>query len=136
MHTGYIAIFDGEHDRAMELITQAARLNPFGRYGIALGMALFSAKRYDEAIGSLKTARGRLPHVHAFLAASYAHAGKVAEAKAAALQLIEVARTETAKVDASPPDNWLTFLAEKFPYRDRADLDHLLNGLRIAGVPD
>jgi adenylate cyclase len=136
MQAGYIAMFDGEHARAIDLINQAARLNPFGRYGIALGMALFSAKRYEEAIGSLKTARGRIPHVHAFLAASYAHAGMDAKARGAASQLIEIAQSETAKVDASTPDNWMAFLAEKFPYRDQADLDHLLVGLRMAGVPD
>ncbi len=134
MKAGYIAMFDGDHDEAIDRVNQAARLNPFGRYGVALGMALFSAKRYEEAIASLKTTRGKLPHAHAYLAASYAHAGADAEARVAASQLVVVARSEMAKVGASVPENWLEFLAEKFPYRDRADANHLLDGLRKAGV--
>lgn len=134
MIAGYVAMFDGEQETALERVNQAARLNPFGRYGIALGMALFSAKRYQEAIVALATARGKLPHVQAYLAASYAYIGAVGQAQAAVSQLIDVASSEMVKVGAEVPENWSKFLLEKFPYRLQTDLDHLLLGLRKAGV--
>ena len=58
------------------------------------------------------------------------------EAKAAASQLVEVARSEMKSAGVPAPESWLSFVAEKFPYREKADLEHLLNGLRKAGLPD
>jgi adenylate cyclase len=136
MCLGYVAMFDGKHDEAIDRVDQAARLNPFGRFGAALGMALFSAKRYDEAVASLKTVRGKLPHANAFLAASYAHTGAEEESRNAAAQLVKVAWSQMTKVGAPIPESWSVFLTERFPFRHQADLNHLLEGLRKAGVPN
>ncbi len=136
MFAGYVAMFDGDHDESVSRIDQAARINPFGRYGLALGHALFSAKRYVEAIAALKTVRAKLHRVHALLAASHAHAGADAQARSAASRLIEVVRSEVAAVGAPVPASWSAFLAERFPYKVKADLDHLLDGLRKAGLSE
>lgn len=135
MSRGYIAMFGGDHELAIARIKQAARLNPFGRFGLALGMALFCAGRYDDAIAALKTVRARLPHLYVFLAASHAHAGAPEAARAAVAQLLASARSEIAATGAPTPENWLAFFAERFPFRRAEDLDHLLGGLRAAGLP-
>ncbi len=81
-----------------------------------------------------RTLRVGSPHGHAFLAASYAHAGAAEEARAAATQLVGIAQSEMGKVGAPILGNWLEFLSERFPFKGPGDLDHLLDGLRKAGL--
>jgi len=80
--------------------------------------------------------RVRWPHDQAFLAAAYAYTGADKEARIAASRLMEVARSEMKSAAALFPEIWLSFVAEKIPYRDKADLDHLLDGLRKVGLPE
>lgn len=136
MARGHIAMFGGDHDMAIEQIKQAARLNPFGRFGFALVMALFCARRYDEAIAALKAVRGRLPHGYVFLSASHARAGVAEESRAAVAQLLASAKSQLTNTGAPVPESWRRFFAERFPFRRSGDLDHLLAGLRGAGLPD
>ena len=129
-------MFTGNPEDALAQLDRAQRLNPFGRYGYVIGMINYSAKRYEDAIAALKTVRHRNPAVHAWLAASYAQLERSEEAKAASAQFVAAAEAGMQKVGASPPDSWLLWFANRHPYTRRADLEHVLEGLRKAGLSE
>ena len=62
---------------------------------------------------------------HAYLAAAYAYLGRYREAQ-----------TEAAEVLRNRPDFSIRAYAKQEPYKDPADRDHLLEGMRIAGLPE
>ncbi len=136
MYEGWRRMFSGNPEDALEQLDRAQRLNPFGRYGYVIAMINYSAKRYEDAIAALKTVRLRNPAVHAWLAASYAQLERSEEAKAASAQFVAVGEAGMQKVGASPPDSWLLWFANRHPYTRRADLEHVLEGLRKAGLSE
>lgn len=134
MEQGLYAMLDGRHDEATVRVQEASRLNPFGRYNYALGLILFAARRYDEAIAAFSATRGAFPQVHAMLAAAYAQAGRPDEARAAAATYARVAREEMEVAEAKSGVGWSGFFAERLPFRKDPDLAHLVDGLAKAGL--
>jgi adenylate cyclase len=72
----------------------------------------------------LEAYQNHTPQSRLFLAASYAQLGTTADAEAQVAEALLMA-----------PDYTLQRAAESEPYRDRADLEHYLDGLRKAGLP-
>jgi Flp pilus assembly protein TadD len=83
-------------------------------------------RRYDEAIAALRRQTGGGPAwTSALLAATYAQAGRLDEA-----------RREAAKSHAANPSITIAAIADDSVYADTALRDHLLDGLRKAGLPE
>src|SRR5205823_3597251 len=97
--------------------------SPRGRFGqvfSALGVALFFARRFDDALPKLLLAiqdDPDFPQPHRFLAACYAHLGRIDEARAIVARL----RAITPEVVSSV-----------LPYRNPEDRELFLSGLRLA----
>jgi adenylate cyclase len=74
----------GKPDAGIEQIDLGKRLNPFDTRWVPWirGFACFTAHRYEEAIVALRQARNPINEVRGWLAASYAHAGRLQEARA------------------------------------------------------
>ena len=134
MEMAFYAQYDGNPDSALQHLDRAKKLNPFGRYGYVHGMAYYLARRYSEAISELTTVRNKFPAVHAWLAASFAQLGKESEAREAARRFEEAAFSSMDRAGASRPASWVEFLTPRMPYRKEADLEHVLDGMRIAGL--
>ena len=128
--------YTGDPAHAIKRLNDAVRLNPFGKYGWYLGRAYYSARRYGEAIVALENLRDPVALVHAWIAASYAQAGKRDEANRAATDFRASARSELTVAEAPLPASWIAFIAERCPYENRDDLEHFLDGLRKAGLPE
>jgi adenylate cyclase len=118
--------YDDQLDRSLSLLNRAMRLNPFYSdwYLWYLADALFALERYEDAISAIK--RMKDPgQGHRLAAASFAHLGRIDEA-----------RVHARKVLARHPDfsiaRWAEVPPEKIPER----LDRLVSGLRMAGLPD
>jgi TolB-like protein/tetratricopeptide (TPR) repeat protein len=116
--------------RAQEGITwieRAFRLNPFPpqAYNSYYGMILFAARRYAESIATFNRILAETNRWYEvmYLVADNAYLGRLEEART----LIRV----WAKLH---PDLSLLAFAAKEPFKQSADLDHLLEGLRIAGI--
>jgi TolB-like protein/Tfp pilus assembly protein PilF len=122
MQSGY-STYVGDPERAVALINEAIRVDPLGHYGFPKG-----------AIIAFKIVRGEAQSVHAWLAACHTQSGDLRDARAAATEF--VARTTKAMADmgARPPASWREFFAERLPYKHQEDMDHLLEGLRKAGL--
>lgn len=122
--------YAGAPEEGLERIKMAMRLHPHHPYNYSfhLGQALYILGRYDEAIDALKSAITSNPaseRLHVWLAASYAQSGRMEEA-----------RWEAGEVRALNPDFSMASMREAFPFKDPADSEHFLSGLRKAGLPD
>jgi adenylate cyclase len=103
------------------------RLDPFRPMHLGyLGHAYYMLGRYADAVPPLRECVSRLPNhqiVHLWLAATYAQLGRFAEAEAS-----EVLRI------------WPGFTIAKWRpiavYRNPKDAEHLIDGLRKAGLPE
>jgi adenylate cyclase len=87
--------------------------------------ALFHLGRYDEAIVALRNMSTWQFWHYAHAAAALAHAGR-----------LEEARQELAMFLAARPNGSISFVAASEPYAEPRLLDHLLDGLRKAGLQD
>jgi adenylate cyclase len=123
-------------EQAVERVMQACRLNPFGNFNWYLGQAYFSGRRYEEAVDALKKIRNPVAFVRSWLVASLGHAGKEDEARRAAKEVVTAAQAELADVGVPYPQSWLEFVAARCPFKHRAELEHLLDGLRKAGLSE
>lgn len=119
--------FMGRADEAVPIFDDARQRDPFmsGPFWTHLCTALFQARQYEDAIRAIshlaKPSRWDL----FYLTASYAHLGQIEQAHACAAQL----RREYPNLSLEQVG-----LTER--YKDPADLERLLDGLRKAGLPE
>ena len=128
----------GEPDAAIEQIDLGKRLNPFDTRWVPWirGIACFTAHRYEEAIATLRQARDPINEVRGWLAASYAHAGRLPEARAMLDEFLRVAESDMAKFPGRRLKDWEPYWHGAFEYKDQRDFDHLFDALRKAGLPE
>ena len=85
--SGVLRLWAGQLDVAIERLGAALRLSPRARAGWShadLGAAYFLSRRFDEALPELRLVIQEdpsLPLAHRFLAACYAHIGRLDEAR-------------------------------------------------------
>jgi adenylate cyclase len=120
----------GQPTKAIEIAKTQMRLDPFHPHFAPLiaGIAYYLLKEYSEAQLWLREAAGRAPnhqYGHAFLAATYAQLGRVEEARAEAAEVLRVNPKYTIRMQ------------KQVSILKRAeDSDHLVDGLRKAGLPE
>jgi tetratricopeptide (TPR) repeat protein len=121
--SGFLKLWEGQPDLAIPDLEHSMRLNPRDRRGFQLtgiGIAHFFNHRFDDAIKHLGLSLEELPSyvgTYRFLASSYAHLGRLAEATAVITRL---RRLTTVVVPAEPP------------YRNPEQRELYLSGLRLA----
>jgi len=116
-------LWAGDLDRAVEHMETALRLSPRERIGnplLYLGMAHFFTRRFEEAAAKfLMDVQGRpgRPRPYQYLAACYAHMGRIDEARAIITRL----RAITPLI-----------VPDELPLRNPEHRELLLSGLRLA----
>jgi tetratricopeptide (TPR) repeat protein len=129
---GWIKIFRGEPEQAIERFSRAIRLNPLDplvflpQLGIACGH-LFSGDDKEAAVWAERAIQER-PRVIIGLrlaAACFAHGGRLDEARKAVAQLRELA-----------PGFRIAHVRTLFPLRRPSDQAKYIEGLRLAGLPE
>ena len=129
-YKGLYFIYTGKPEDALSVLEQAARRNPFNHtwYLWFVGLAFYCARRYQEAIPPLRRSIDHNPNFIAprrNRAACYAQLGKSKDAAEQTAMILEL-----------DSDFSIKKLSTTLPYRDSADLEHYLDGLRKAGLPD
>ncbi len=129
-YKGLYLIYTGRADEALLALERATRRNPFNFawYLWFVGLAHYCAGRYREAIAPLRRSIDRNPGFitpRRHLAACYAQLGEQ-----------DNAAEQSAKILELEPDFSIGKLAGTLSYRDPADLEHYLDGLRKAGLPE
>ena len=120
----------GQPSKAIEIAKTQMRLDPFHPHFAPLiaGIAYYLLKEFSEAQRWLREATGRAPnhqYGHAFLAAAYAQLGRVEDARAEAAEVLRVNPKYTIRTQ------------KQVSILKRAeDSDHLIDGLRKAGLPE
>jgi adenylate cyclase len=120
-HSAWLRLWAGQADLALKDLANAARLNPHGtRLELAIGVAHFFARRFDEArvmlLRSLQQFPGWVAN-YRFLAACYAHMGRLEDAR----EMIERLRELTDSV-----------VPTAMHWRDPQQRELYLSGLRLA----
>jgi adenylate cyclase len=106
------------------------RLDPFqpaARLGY-LGHAYYVLRQYAKAVPPLRECAARMSIFrigHLWLAAAYAQSGQIADAKAAAAEVLRIE-------PGFAIDKWKCTAV----YRNPDDAEHLFDGLRKAGLPE
>ena len=130
---GLILAFSGESKEAVAITEQALRRGPSPPPGVRLlaGIVFYNARQYDRAIEEIKAVSAVWPDAnaaHEYLAAAYAHLGK-----------LDLAQSEVERIPESVfPKQGLALarLVYGLVYSRVEDLTHHLEGLKAAGIPE
>ncbi len=128
----------GRADEALVQYNVSARINPLQADWVdwLRGIAFFSARRYDEAIATLRIIRDPINEVRGWLAASYAGAGRLDEAQALLEEFLRVAEDDMAVFPGRKLAVWEDYWHGAVQYQNEADFEHLYDALRKAGFED
>jgi TolB-like protein/cytochrome c-type biogenesis protein CcmH/NrfG len=121
--------YAGSSEKAIELFNRGMRLDPHFSDILLhwLAQAYFQLGRYEEAVDLIQRRLILKPDTdnsRVLLAASFGHLGQVDEAE---FQWAEVFRIN--------PNYSLEHRVQTLPYKDPADFDRVVEGLRKAGLP-
>ncbi|MBR0935291.1 winged helix-turn-helix domain-containing tetratricopeptide repeat protein [Bradyrhizobium jicamae] len=132
-----ILVYWGRWREALTWIGAAKRLNPFppNLYHWYHALALYSGHEYERAVKALMEARSFDRWSHGLLAACYAQMGRFDEARSEAEAFVRERSRELNENGEAVPANTLDLVQSRAGrYRDPADREHLLDGLRRAGL--
>lgn len=127
---GTLLVAMGRFEEALNWMQKAIRLNPLhpAWYLYTIGEAHYGARQYEQAITPLRAAISRFPNFltpRRHLAATYAQLGRMDEA-----------RTQIIKIQQLDPSVSVNLYRERPLYENADDMEHYLDGLRKAGLPE
>jgi adenylate cyclase len=130
MHIGYVLVFVGRYEEAVQYLKKAIRHDPKSPtfYYLGLGHAYRGLEQYDNAIAAYNKALERDPDyfmANVFLTATYYLAGREEEARAEAAEVLRL-----------QPKFSVARLAKILPYQDKDYLNRTLESMRKAGLPE
>jgi len=124
MHALWLT-YVGRPKEALQRLDETVRWDPFPTtwYWRIRGLTLFEIRRYKDAVEAFNNMSIQYAWDHAYLAAAYAHVG-----------LLDDASRHLAVYRAAMPTIVLADFVSHLPYKDQQSLDHLIEGLRKAGM--
>ena len=128
----------GRTDDALAQHALSIRSNPFQHFWAIWirGITFFTAGRYDEAIVTLRSIKDNINEVRGWLAASYAGAGRLDEARDMLEEFLCVAQKDMAVFPGRKVGAWEDYWHGAIQYKNEADFEHLYDALRKAGLED
>jgi TolB-like protein/Tfp pilus assembly protein PilF len=134
-HGSCVLALIGEHELAVETGRRALRLAPHHPewYAAFVGIALFAARLYEEALATMAPAPEALCNTPAFIAACHAHLGNLAACEGHRETVYRHHRRQLARGLFPGGMSCVDWLLAMDPFQRPADLDHYREGLRKAG---
>jgi adenylate cyclase len=119
-------VYDGQPGKAIELMNKAMRLNPYypDWYLWYLADAYNALQRPEDVVATVQKMRDP-SEGRRLLAANFAHLGMLDEAKLHAAEVLKL-----------HPQFTISSWAQRPPYKNRDILEHYMDGLRKAGLPE
>lgn len=127
----------GDPDAGFTAAQLAMRLNPHypDWYISDLGVILFAQHKYRELLESYGRIPELYPHTPAWKAAAAAYLGLEAEARQYAASFLSNAEKAWAGKPKASPSEYVAWFVKHVPIKLAADKEHLVQGLRKAGLP-
>jgi tetratricopeptide (TPR) repeat protein len=134
-HVSFGLALIGEHDLAVETGRHALRLQPYHPdwYAGMVGIALFGARRHEEAIATMAPAPEGFCSAPAFVAAAHAHLGRPHLSAPYRETVYRHYRYRLARSKLPEATSCVSWLLGIDPFQLPADADHYAEGLRKAG---
>ncbi len=134
---GWCLALSGDLAECHACLTEALSVNPFAPVEclLAMGIAEYRARHYEAAIQQFGKITGSAILKQSCLAACYAQLGRDGEARAAAAEALELVGSSVATQPEAEAERVRTYLAAFFHFESPTDFEHLVDGLRKAGVP-
>ena len=126
---GFVQVYAGKPDEAIRALHQCMRLDPHYRdiFLHIIAQAHFQLCQYQDVVIALKRRLIRKPDSdisRVLLAAAYGHLGE-----------LEKSRAEWDEALRINPDYSLQHRRQILPYKNPANFEHIVEGLRKAGIP-
>jgi adenylate cyclase len=121
----------GEPARAIETLEANIRLDPFQQLIHStgcMGRANYMLKRYEDSVYWCRESVSRQPRLQwprVMLACAYAQSGQLEEARAEAAEVLRI-----------NPGFTIESSKRILVYKDPKDLEHHIDGMRKAGLPE
>lgn len=127
VYRGLLDMFMGQPQHALDVLDTALKHNPTppNWYREIQGMIFYALRRYEEAAGAWERTTAKRPYVYRYLAACYMELGDTEKAQVLVAHALRL-----------QPHFSLRLWAELEPYLHRHDLEHMLGGMRKAGLPE
>ena len=136
--TGLALIMLGRAEEGVGHLEEAIRLNPIypDAHRRWLGVGLFRAHRYEDAVDALRAVHSLNGWGYAFLAAAYARLDQ-SELAADALKMFVKDRRHELESAGAPAGSTADLLGNnRRNFRYDAEWEHFLGALRDAGLPE
>ena len=133
---GWVLSCTDRHEESTTCLTDSLRCNPYAPDScyFALGIADYVACKYQGAVVAFTRLSGDLPRKLSCLAASSAQLGRESEAHAAAAEFRKLV-PELPGPGGNEIAQWREHWSRLFRFMDPEPFEHLLEGLRKAGLP-
>jgi TolB-like protein len=128
----------GEPERALDMAAKAFRLNPLHEpwYYFVSFMPHFLARRLETGLAILeRSPPDQIFEQAALMAASYAHLGRIDEARAQVPLFLAAYLRDIAGGRPATPDEAVRHMMDANPFAREEDARFLLDGLALAGLP-
>jgi TolB-like protein/Tfp pilus assembly protein PilF len=136
MDRGTTLMFLGEPENAIRIMSEGMRLNPYhpDSYRADFAEACFVAHRYDEMITLAEQLEDRSPRFTAWKAAAYAYVDRLRDARRNADAFLSSVRAIWEGAPEADEADFVDWMLSFCPFRRQSDTDHLVEGLRRAGL--
>jgi len=127
----------GEPERALDMAAKAFRLNPLHEpwYYFVSFMPHFLARRLETGLAILeRSPPDQIFEQAALMAASYAHLGRLDEARAQVPVFLHAYLRDITGGRPASPDDAVRHVMDSNPFAREADAQFLLEGLRLVGL--
>lgn len=126
----------GRYEESVSCSHEAIRRNPLlpDTCLNSIGLAEYFLTKYKEAAATFGESLNPKPPVHAYIAACCAHLGMMDRATFAAESFQHENRKQPLIETPSDPESWCDYWRRVWHFKDQAMMDHLLDGLRKAGI--
>jgi TolB-like protein len=133
---GMCFMFAGEPNPGLDWIRRAEDLNPLQSqwYGWLRAMAHYTARNYQAALDDFVQILYPPVEVHGWVAACYAQLGEAKPAEQALERFMAQAKMEFPRYPGDREDGWRDYWWWMEPYQRDEDFEHVLEGLRRAGL--
>ncbi len=133
----WLLALSGRPNQGIDCAERAVRLSPLTTEDcrVAQCFAAYGARQYEEALAALRSIAEPTNHVHACRAMCLAQLGREAEAQRAMKDFLAGASQKNSVHPDGKQDGWRHYWTVRYPFKNSADLEHVLEGLSKAGLP-